>query len=302
MTSFPEHIRPEVLANGVLLVDKPQHWEVPEVVAAVQRATGADKVASVAPLDACASGLMLLCFGSATRLAPRVERAPKRYTGTIVLGGASLSGDVRGGSYRAAQLPVEHLTDEDLEEAAQGLVTAAAGTLARVDVATGRPGAGGPPLRVLPLSWRLRQLPSSTEYYEESVELSVRTADMELLDFRVWREPAPGPAHDDVATSEDAYHSEQQQQQHELPGQQQSDLLLSPLCTQQPPSSCPVVLRFSALVVGRGHVRSLITMYGRRLRTAACLDELRRTDIGSFNVEEAWPLEALVPVLQRHRR
>lgn len=130
----------------------------------MQRATGADKVASVAPLDARASGLMLLCFGSATRLAPRVERAAKRYTvrhtpfggggvhgercdsgglaalchvqcslkrnspdgkrgacnvkagascwsqGTLVLGGSSLSGDVRGGSFRAAQLPAEHLT------------------------------------------------------------------------------------------------------------------------------------------------------------------------------------------------
>lgn len=28
ITSFPEHLRPEVLANGVLLVDKPPHWEV----------------------------------------------------------------------------------------------------------------------------------------------------------------------------------------------------------------------------------------------------------------------------------
>ncbi len=50
--------------------------------------------------------------------------------------------------------------DEDLMEAAQGLVTAAAGN-------------SGRPLRVLPLSRRLRQLPSSSEYYEECAEPSV---------------------------------------------------------------------------------------------------------------------------------
>ncbi|PNW71708.1 hypothetical protein CHLRE_16g665750v5 [Chlamydomonas reinhardtii] len=288
ITSFPEHLRPEVLANGVLLVDKPPHWEVPEVVAAVQRATGADKVASVAPLDARASGLMLLCFGSATRLAPRVERAAKRYTGTLVLGGSSLSGDVRGGSFRAAQLPAEHLTDEDLREAAQGLVTAAAGAPVHGAVATGHQGGGGLALRVLPRTWRLRQLPSSTEYYEERVEPSMRTLDMELLDFRVWRESAL--SHNDGAAGAEYDQHDQHKQ----------ELGRGLVWTRSPPHPRPVVLRFSALLVGRSHVRSLIAMYGRRLRTAACLDDLRRTEIGSFNVEEAWPLEALVPVLQRH--
>ncbi|KAG2451622.1 hypothetical protein HYH02_003403 [Chlamydomonas schloesseri] len=299
MTSFPEHLRPEVLANGVLLVDKPQHWEVPEVVAAVQRATGMDKVASVAPLDAAASGLMLLCFGAATRLAARVERAAKRYTGTLVLGGASLSGDVRGSSYKAAQMPVEHLTDEDLVEVAQGLVTVAGGSTRR-------------PLHVLPLSRRLRQLPSSSEYYEECVEPSVRTTEMELLDFRVWREAAPASTHSNWVTADalycpldsQAHRAQSEDGLEQLPRLNQvlSSSLAEEQSQQRPAARSEVVLRFSARMAGRSHVRSLVAMYGKRLRTTACLDELRRTHVGAFDVEEAWALEALVPVLQRHRR
>jgi hypothetical protein len=37
------------------------------------------QVASLAPLDATATGLMLLAFGTATRLAKAVEAAPKTY-------------------------------------------------------------------------------------------------------------------------------------------------------------------------------------------------------------------------------
>jgi tRNA U55 pseudouridine synthase TruB len=62
------------------------------------------------------------------------------------------------------------------------------------------------------------------------------------------------------------------------------------------------VVRFSVKVTGRAHVRSLVDMYGRRLRACACLDELRRTEVASLTVGEAWPVEALLPILERYKR
>jgi tRNA pseudouridine55 synthase len=45
---------------------------------------------------------------------------------------------------------------------------------------------------------------------------------------------------------------------------------------------------------GRGtYIRALIRDIGQRLNTAGCLTSLRRTRIGPFRVEDAWPLEKL---------
>ncbi len=114
ISRIPDHLTPAALANGLLLVDKPPGWEVAELVEAVRRATHAARVASVAPLDACGSGLVLLAFGEATRaLARRVERAAKRYEGSLVLGAWSRSGDVRGAeSLEAEAMPWAHVTGE----------------------------------------------------------------------------------------------------------------------------------------------------------------------------------------------
>ncbi len=60
------------------------------------------------------------------------------------------------------------------------------------------------------------------------------------------------------------------------------------------------VVRFSALLAGRGYLRPLVTLYGRRLRTCAVLDELRRTHVGAFSVDDAWSWDALLPLLKRY--
>lgn len=60
------------------------------------------------------------------------------------------------------------------------------------------------------------------------------------------------------------------------------------------------IVRFSVLLSGRGYVRPLVNLYGRRLRTSAVLDELRRTHVGAFSVDDAWSWDALLPLLQRY--
>ncbi|GIL55324.1 hypothetical protein Vafri_10880 [Volvox africanus] len=326
ITSFPAHLHHNVLSNGLLLIDKPPHWEVAEVVTAVQRATRADKVASVAPLDAAASGLMLLCFGAATRLSSRVEKAAKRYEGAMVLGSAAASADVRGASYISEALPWSAITDEELQEAADGMLVALDAGSSSSSSTGSSSASDGTIIQVLPPRYRLRQYPSSFEYYEEDKGSSLSTISLNLHDFKVWRaseedirrttpsaasglnqagqkpttrtaaaiasgsgandstDPRVSGADDAVSVSKD-----------DLQVQRVEDDRLSGDLRGR-------VVRFSMMLSGRAHVRSVVAMYGRRLRTCACLDDLRRTEVGSFSVADAWPLEALLPIMERYKR
>ncbi|GLI71644.1 hypothetical protein VaNZ11_016918 [Volvox africanus] len=322
MTSFPAHLHHNVLSNGLLLIDKPPHWEVAEVVTAIQRATRADKVASVAPLDAAASGLMLLCFGAATRMSSRVEKAAKRYDGAMLLGSAAASADVRGDSYVSEALPWSDITDEELQEAADGMLAA---------LGAGGSGSGsgsdGTVIQILPPRYRLRQYPSSFKYYEEDKGSSLSTISLNLHDFKVWR-----------MREEDICRTTTSAAAAGLTARQKPTLrttaAISPASRASPTDfrdpwvsgaddavsvsnrDLPVrgfddrpsgdvtgrVVRFSMLLSGRAHVRSVVAMYGRRLRTCACLDDMRRTEVGMFSVADAWPLEALLPIMERYKR
>ncbi|GIL88349.1 hypothetical protein Vretimale_15058 [Volvox reticuliferus] len=325
MTSFPAHLHHNVLSNGLLIVDKPPHWEVAEVVTAVQRATRADKVASVAPLDAAASGLMLLCFGAATRLSSKVEKAAKRYDGAMVLGAAAASADVRGSSYVSEALPWRGITDEELQEAADGMLVAlGAGSSSLPGSST----SDGTIIQILSARYRLRQYPSSFEYYEEDKGSSLQTVALNLHDFKVWRASedeicrtasstavaaVAAGAKPIIRTAGAAAFAPAAR------ANDPSDLWVSGAAdtvsvssnnTRQQPGVdegpngdlTGRIVRFSMLLSGRAHVRSVVAMYGRRLRTCTCLDELRRTEVGSFSVADAWPLEAVLPIMERYKR
>ncbi|GLC49792.1 hypothetical protein PLESTB_000309100 [Pleodorina starrii] len=339
MTSFPAHLHSDVLSNGLLLLDKPPHWEVPEVVAAVQRATRAAKVASVAPLDAAASGLMLLCFGAATRLSARVEAAPKRYEGSLVLGAAAAAVDVRGGSLVAGAMPWDHVMDEELQEAADGMMAAlnsgvsvsvgfnddgsgdedgdgaassrgggsAGGRAGSAAAAAGGSG-GGVTLQVLPPRFRLRQYSSSFRYYEDDDGPSIHTVPVRLLEFKAWRaseeEILRAAAAAAAAAAVGAKSSAAAAARSRL-GLADPRVSISGGGSGGDDDVAALVgrvVRFSVLLSGRAHVRSLVAMYGRRLRTCAVLDELRRTQVASFDVGDAWSLEAVLPILQRYKR
>lgn len=58
-----------------------------------------------------------------------------------------------------------------------------------------------------------------------------------------------------------------------------------------------------ALTTGRSvHVRSVAHEFGRVLGTVSHLAALRRTAVGGFRVEDAWTLDALVPLIKKYRK
>jgi len=82
--------------TGILPVDKPVGPTSHDVVGAVRRALRTRQVGHTGTLDPFASGLLLVCVGSATRLAEYFAPLPKTYVATMRLGESTTTDDHTG--------------------------------------------------------------------------------------------------------------------------------------------------------------------------------------------------------------
>ena len=92
--------------HGLLNVNKPPGMTSREVVDRVQRLARPAKVGHAGTLDPLASGVLVVSVGSATRLIEYVQRMPKHYTATFLLGRRSPTDDVEGEVTELADPPV----------------------------------------------------------------------------------------------------------------------------------------------------------------------------------------------------
>jgi tRNA pseudouridine55 synthase len=79
---------------GLLNVDKPAGVSSRKIVNDVQRLIRPVKVGHAGTLDPLATGVLILCFGRATRLVPYVQQQPKEYVATFLLGRHSVTDDI----------------------------------------------------------------------------------------------------------------------------------------------------------------------------------------------------------------
>ncbi|MCH8044132.1 MAG: tRNA pseudouridine(55) synthase TruB [Planctomycetes bacterium] len=106
---------------GLLNIHKPPGMTSRRVVDRVVRLVGKKtKVGHAGTLDPLATGVLVVCLGRATRLIEYVQRMPKRYTGTFLLGRTSTTEDVEGEVTELVNPPLP--TRESIEQAAQQLV------------------------------------------------------------------------------------------------------------------------------------------------------------------------------------
>lgn len=101
--------------KGVLLVDKPAGLTSHDVVDHVRAASGIRRIGHTGTLDPGATGLLVLCIGSATRLAQYVTDMDKTYEGTMRLGVITDSYDLDG--KRLEERPVPDLQEDAIREA-----------------------------------------------------------------------------------------------------------------------------------------------------------------------------------------
>jgi tRNA pseudouridine55 synthase len=79
-----------------LNVNKPAGCTSRDVVSRIDRVTRPAKCGHAGTLDPLATGVLVVCVGQATRLIQYVQRMPKRYEGTFLLGRRSPTDDLEG--------------------------------------------------------------------------------------------------------------------------------------------------------------------------------------------------------------
>ncbi len=82
--------------HGVLNVKKPAGVTSRDVVDHVERLVRPAKAGHAGTLDPLASGVLVICVGQATRLIQYVQRLPKAYRATFLLGQRSETDDIEG--------------------------------------------------------------------------------------------------------------------------------------------------------------------------------------------------------------
>jgi len=100
---------------GFLVVDKPPGLTSHDVVARVRRGTGVRQVGHAGTLDPMATGVLVVCVGTATRLAEYVMASEKEYAATVRLGVETDSYDADG--QVVASTPIDHLGEADVRAA-----------------------------------------------------------------------------------------------------------------------------------------------------------------------------------------
>src|SRR5688572_20999359 len=90
---------------GLLNVNKPAGITSRDVVNRIQRLVKPHKVGHAGTLDPLATGVLVVAIGPATRLVEYVQRMPKTYLGTFLLGRHSDTEDIEGTVVELANPP-----------------------------------------------------------------------------------------------------------------------------------------------------------------------------------------------------
>ena len=105
---------------GLLNLNKPAEMSSRQAVNLVERLTRPIRAGHAGTLDPLATGVLVVCVGAATRLIGYVQRMPKRYMGTFLLGRQSPTEDIEG---EVTELPdAPRPTREQIVAAAAGFV------------------------------------------------------------------------------------------------------------------------------------------------------------------------------------
>ncbi|EAQ76924.1 tRNA pseudouridine(55) synthase TruB, partial [Blastopirellula marina] len=82
--------------HGILNIHKPPGWTSRDAVNRVNRFVRPAKVGHAGTLDPLATGVLICCVGSGTRLIEYLQQMPKRYVGQFELGKTSDTEDLEG--------------------------------------------------------------------------------------------------------------------------------------------------------------------------------------------------------------
>ncbi|MCH1552460.1 MAG: tRNA pseudouridine(55) synthase, partial [Balneolaceae bacterium] len=89
--NFPSKFEAKDTLDGILLVNKPLGWTSFDVVKYVRSRIQRKKVGHAGTLDPMAVGLLVLCFGKATKSIDQIQSQTKEYVAQINFGASTHS-------------------------------------------------------------------------------------------------------------------------------------------------------------------------------------------------------------------
>lgn len=102
------------LIDGVLLLDKPDGLSSNHALQRARRALDARKAGHTGTLDPFATGLLVCCFGRATKISSTMLEADKAYEATLLFGQETDSGDLTGNVVQTATASFQGVTEAEL--------------------------------------------------------------------------------------------------------------------------------------------------------------------------------------------
>jgi tRNA pseudouridine55 synthase len=160
----------------VLLVDKPVGWTSFDAVNKIRKKLGIKKVGHAGTLDPLATGLLIICTGKKTREIEKYMGLDKTYTGTIVLGAESPSGDLETDPIPVAD--PSGLTEDQIRAAARAFT----GSITQVPPAHSAVKVGGKPAYVLARKGKPVELKPRTVHIHE---FEITAINLPEVSFRV---------------------------------------------------------------------------------------------------------------------
>jgi len=94
-----------LLEGQILPVNKPISWTSFDVVKKIRNLTGIKKIGHAGTLDPFATGLLLICTASATKLFSKLMELPKEYIAQIEFGSETDTMDLTGKVIRESPIP-----------------------------------------------------------------------------------------------------------------------------------------------------------------------------------------------------
>jgi tRNA pseudouridine55 synthase len=120
-TTSEPRVTEAIVADGIVVVDKPAGLTSHTVVARIRRLAGTRKVGHAGTLDPMATGVLVVGLNRATRLLGHLQLADKSYDATILLGASTSTDDAEGEIVTtAAPSMLAEVTVERIEAAVEG--------------------------------------------------------------------------------------------------------------------------------------------------------------------------------------
>lgn len=104
------------MLDGILVVNKPQGMTSHDVVARLRRVYQTKKIGHTGTLDPMVEGVLVLCFGKATKLSNILMAGMKTYHVTILLGKATDTEDITGAVVATEDVTKLNFDEQQIQE------------------------------------------------------------------------------------------------------------------------------------------------------------------------------------------